>query len=448
MEFRRLLPWLALPSTAADEAALDSHLRQLVLLYGAGCALVLNLMHLLFWPLDPLLLEASPAVQQVMRWFRWTTFLNHSLLLASLGIPFLRRRPLPLIVLCMAVSSVLFGVSMARLGGLQSPYFYMTYLAPVGMAALPIRPLSRLWLSPACAALLCGSYFATRPAELDSPLLGSALGCMVFAVIVSIAIGQAMYLLARRAFLTELALKRLTAAQKEHGEQLESEVADHARQLQRLAAYLTRASEDERTRLSRELHDELGQQIVALRYMLAFVRKELQETPKHPAAALAEMEEMLGHLAAAVRYLVSDLRPRILDDLGLGAALEWLVARTRERTGLLCTLKLDLDPAIEIPPPQAGAVFRIVQESLTNVARHAGAARVEIAVAVADGAIRASVADDGRGMEPVALDRAGMGLFGMSERARAQGGRLEIKSSAGSGTTVRVELPLVTMEQT
>lgn len=445
-----MLAWLTPWATVEDEAALDAHLRTMAILYAAGCVLVLNLMHLLFWPLDPLFLPADPAVQHVMRWFRVTTFLNHAFLLVALCIPFLRRHPLPPIVLCTVLSSALFGVAMARLGGLLSPYYYMTYLPPLGIAALPARPLQRLWLSPTCAVVLCVSYFAARPTELASPLLGAALGCMFFAVMVSLAIGQAMYTLTRRAFLNELALKRLSAAQQKYGEQLEDEVAEHARQLQRLAAYLTRASEAERTRLSRELHDELGQQVVALRYLLAFVRKGLPAMPEQQQAAdaLAEMEGMLAQLAAEVRYLVSDLRPRILDDRGLGAAIQWLVERTRERTGQLCTLTLDLDPELAIPPQQASAVFRIIQESLTNVAKHAAATQVQVTVAIADETLRASVADNGRGMKPVAMDKAGMGLFGMSERARAQGGHLSIESSPGHGTIVRVELPLAAPEQT
>jgi signal transduction histidine kinase len=436
---RHLLPWITPQATAADEAALDHHLDEMAIFYGASCAIALNLLHLIFWPTDRLLLPGDPHVQGVMSWFRATTFTNHALFLVAMMVPALRRFPRPLFGLCALVSSALFGSAMARLGSLDQPYFYLTYLAPMGISALPTRPWARLSLSPACAGVLCLSYFVTSPQQLASPRFGSALGGMAFAVAVSQAIGQGMYLLTRRAFLSERALAHSRETLQAYSERLEERVEDYGRQLRRLAAHLSRAAEEERARLARELHDEVGQQITALRFVLQAAR--LRGGPEL-ALHLSRIEEGLAQLASGVRDLVTDLRPRVLDDRGLGPAVRWLVERTAERTGLRCTLSLEEAPAASASREQSIAVFRIVQESLTNALRHARASAVEVRLQLGADAIRASVRDDGCGMEAVDMNRTGMGIFGMSERARALGGRLEVESRPGAGTVVRLELPL------
>ncbi len=234
-----LFPPAAAP---ADEAALDQHLDDTALFYGRGCALTLNLLHLLFWPTDRWLLPHDPAVYWTMCWFRAGTFAVHSLYLAALLAPALRRRPLPVLAVAVACSSALFGAAMAQMGGLDRPYFYLTYLAPMGIGAVPARPLRRLLLSPACGLVLCLAYFAARPSELGSVRFGAAVGCMAFVLVVSQIIGHGMFLLARRAFLMGRALDRSRSMLKEYSEHLEDKMADHALQLRRLAAYREHAA--------------------------------------------------------------------------------------------------------------------------------------------------------------------------------------------------------------
>ncbi|MCY1059348.1 sensor histidine kinase [Nannocystis sp. SCPEA4] len=432
-----LRSWLSPPAAPAeDEAALDRHLDDLVRFYGQGCALVLNLLHLVFWPTDPWLLP-DPRVLAVMHWFRASTFSVHALFLLALRLPSLHRRPLPLFAAGVAVSSALFGGAMAALGGLDQPYFYMTYLAPMGVGAMPARPARRLWLSPACGAVICLAYFLARPEHAASPHLGAALGCMAFTVVISFAIGHAMYLLTRRAFLTGLALDRSRDILEEYSEHLEDKVAEHALQLRRLAAYREQAATDERARLARELHDEVGQQIASLRYTVAALARH-----GHGAPAVGELDQGLTALGEAVRTLVADLRPRVLDEQGLGPAVRWLFDRAAARTGLPCTVTIREAPGLTIPAAHAGAAFRIVQEALTNALRHAGPRTIHAELRIDGDGIHASVSDDGRGIGPVDMIRAGMGLFGMSERAAALGGHVEIAGRPGQGTVVRLHLPL------
>lgn len=434
-----LFPPAAAP---ADEAALDQHLDDTALFYGRGCALTLNLLHLLFWPTDRWLLPHDPAVYWTMCWFRAGTFAVHSLYLAALLAPALRRRPLPVLAVAVACSSALFGAAMAQMGGLDRPYFYLTYLAPMGIGAVPARPLRRLLLSPACGLVLCLAYFAARPSELGSVRFGAAVGCMAFVLVVSQIIGHGMFLLARRAFLMGRALDRSRSMLKEYSEHLEDKMADHALQLRRLAAYREHAAAEERARLARELHDEVGQQITALSYSLAAAKAAATDEPA--SARVDALQADLGLLGESVRALVADLRPRVLEDRGLVPALQWLLDRASAQTGLACTLSQSVAPGAHVPRAQAMAVFRIVQESLNNALRHARARAVRVRLSISPAVLEASVHDDGCGIGPVDMTRAGMGLFGMSERATALGGRLDVYGQPGAGTEVRLNLPLET----
>jgi signal transduction histidine kinase len=151
---------------------------------------------------------------------------------------------------------------------------------------------------------------------------------------------------------------------------------------------------------------------------------------------------MIDHTVAAIRRISSDLRPLILDDLGLVPAAEWLVQDFTERTGIPCRLIAGSED-LEFRDPHATAIFRILQESLTNVARHAEARRVEVALDRADGAVTLDVRDDGRGFSTGDPRRPGsFGLAGLRERAQLLGGDVRIESRPGQGTTVHVRIPL------
>mgnify|MGYP000988900029 CR=1 FL=1 len=435
------LAWLSdlFPRQASpdDEAALDQHLTDLSVFYAVRTGVVLNILHLLFWPTDRWLLPSDPVIQDAMHWFRMTTFTNHTVFVLALHWPRLHRYGPQLFALGILISSALLGSAMARLGGLDQPYFYLTCLAPMGVAAMPARLSTRLLLSPASGLALVLAFVLTRPAEIHSTRFGSAVGAMAFAVAISLAIGHGMFLLTRRAILSERALAR-------NNEHLEERVAAAAAELRALAAHQTRVTEEERARLSRELHDELGQQVTALRYNLAAARRG---DPADLWLRLEDLEDGLGQLTESLRHLVTDLRPRILDDRGLAAAVQWLVARTAARTGVPCELSLnapgegDEVAIVTVPAEPAVAVFRIVQESLTNVLRHAQATKIAVTLTQSRDQVAASISDDGRGM-PAVPTRVGMGLIGMRERARALGGELSITSRPGEGTNVQVRLPL------
>jgi signal transduction histidine kinase len=195
-----------------------------------------------------------------------------------------------------------------------------------------------------------------------------------------------------------------------------------------------RAAEQERGRWARELHDETLQGLAALRLGLSAGARE-QDVEALRAHVLTAVEQITGEVEN-LRAIISDLRPAALDQLGLAPALEALADRTRESAGLEVALELDLPP---LEPEVETTVYRLVQEALTNVKKHAGASRAAVGVRLDAGQVAVSVEDDGRGFDPAAAT-SGFGLAGMRERAALAGGSLDVESGA-DGTTVRAVLP-------
>jgi signal transduction histidine kinase len=195
----------------------------------------------------------------------------------------------------------------------------------------------------------------------------------------------------------------------------------------------------ERRRLARELHDETGQALTSILLGL----KALEERSEDPASRTAtqELRELVVSTLQDVRRLAVELRPSALDDFGLVAALERLAASFAEQTGI----SVDFQTALadeRLPEEVETALYRIVQESLTNVVKHAQARRVSILLARKDGAVKAVVEDDGQGFDPAEQTDGGYGLVGMGERLALLGGRLEVESGRDGGTTIAAEVPV------
>jgi signal transduction histidine kinase len=210
--------------------------------------------------------------------------------------------------------------------------------------------------------------------------------------------------------------------------------------LSRLTSHLQDLREEERRRIAREVHDELGGMLTSIKMELSLLRSEARPSEREPI--LDRADGLVDHSIALIRRIASDLRPQLLDDLGLVAALEWLVADFGKRTGVRCRLSPPpQNPAV--PREKATALFRIVQEALTNVARHAGASCVTVRVEAAGGLLRAIVRDDGRGITSAQAESPdSFGLIGMQERAAHFGGRVSIQGRKKAGTAVSVEIPL------
>ncbi len=203
-----------------------------------------------------------------------------------------------------------------------------------------------------------------------------------------------------------------------------------------------RAREDERSRIARDLHDELGGLLTGIRAYLAVAL----EGGGMPHQHLADTCALTDAAIDAVRRVVDELRPGALDQLGLWDALEWQAGQCAERGGLACAV--DVDPAcaaLILSPARSTAVFRIVQEALANVLRHAGASRVSLEARRDGAALTLRLADDGGGLAPLHAGpgaRGHWGLQGMNERARGLGAELSVSGAAGHGTVMVLRVPL------
>jgi PAS domain S-box-containing protein len=222
------------------------------------------------------------------------------------------------------------------------------------------------------------------------------------------------------------------------------DVTDRVKARQALARFATEASairEQEKSRVARELHDELAQSLTALKMDASWLRDHVREDLDAAVEKVVGMLGMLDACVAATRRIAADLRPLVLDDLGLVPAIEWLAQSFTQRHGVPCAL--DLDESLALQEPYPTAAFRIVQESLANVAKHAQARRVDVRVACEAGHLVMHVRDDGVGFDPQAARKPdSLGLMGVRERAQLLQGSVQIEASPGAGTCVRVTIPL------
>jgi signal transduction histidine kinase len=216
-------------------------------------------------------------------------------------------------------------------------------------------------------------------------------------------------------------------------------------QLRALSAHVESVREEERTGIAREIHDTLGQALTALKMDIAWIARRVSENSPARDAILDKLQAMsraTDEVLDQVRRISADLRPGVLDDLGILAALEWQGQQFEERTGASCIIHSNLG-AERLDRELSTAVFRIFQEALTNIARHAEATRVDVSLDRDRGWLRLEVQDDGKGIPPEAVHRAtSLGLLGIRERARRLGGTATVRPSDGKGTVLSLSLPL------
>ncbi|MEA2327717.1 MAG: hypothetical protein QOE68_2676 [Thermoanaerobaculia bacterium] len=226
--------------------------------------------------------------------------------------------------------------------------------------------------------------------------------------------------------------------------QAEEKLKSTSKQLRALFGRLQSAREEEGIRIARQVHDELGSALTSLRWDLEAIGKMHSESAGQPElkTKIATMLSLTDKTIDVVRRISAELRPSVLDILGLTAALQWQARQFEDRTGIV--VHYDSTSAdVHLNQEQSTAAFRIFQEALTNILRHAEASRVEVTMAEQAGAFVLTISDDGRGIrDEEKASQSSIGLLGMRERAHLLGGDIDIKGVAGEGTTVRLRLPI------
>jgi len=211
--------------------------------------------------------------------------------------------------------------------------------------------------------------------------------------------------------------------------------------LRELTQSVMNAQEEERARIAREIHDELAQMLTALRIDLSGIARRIPQEMDDLLTRTKVMDAHINLTVDVVRRISAELRPSVLDNLGLAAAVEWQVDEFRKRTGADTRLRVSPE-GLELDEGRSVAVFRILQEALTNVARHADATRADISLTLSKGRLRLRVRDNGKGMATEKLDPTkALGIAGMRERARLWGGDVRIESAKNAGTAVVLEMP-------
>lgn len=337
--------------------------------------------------------------------------------------------------------------------------FYLVLEQPVDVAlALPLQLRDRLflWIGIGFAVTLGVAWITTRRVVAPTEMLTRAAERMAGGDLASPIKVNAQDEVAQLADSLEAMRRRLQAAlaaSEQTNAELEVRVADRTARLGHVLRTTISAQEDERHRLARELHDETAQALAALAIALDRARDGLAEdgSSPEPRQRIAEARAIAARLLEETRRLILGLRPSILDDLGLGPAIRWLcetgLGDHAIETTIVTAIEAD-DAGRRLLNHVEVALFRIAQEAIGNVSRHAAASNVRIALEVADGVARLTVADDGRGFDPTRVFGPGgiahsVGLLGMQERVRLLEGKMLVHSEEGHGTEIVVELPLV-----
>lgn len=404
------------------------------------------------WTLtDPLVYDQMPHAQSVFAQGRpWLT--GALLGLYSLAwVPALARRhvlfygilaPLPL-----AVVAFYF----AQIGGPSSPWIHLLYFLQLPSLGLSCHAPARAWVVAWFSLAPMLVYFATKPEFIHDPATRLYLSYSFFVALSTwfLGIGIENY---RRAgwFLRRTAdahAREIDAINQSLSERVQAQTAElrHlTEELRALIVHTESAREDERTLLSRELHDELGQELTALRFALGVTRQRFERDPRSISHNLEQLDELLDETIQVTRALVRDLRPRLLEDLPLPDAARWLLARSHDRTGLEYDLEI-IGDHWALPEPVLIACFRILQEALTNVARHAQAQHVWVRLHLQANMLSLCVMDDGIGLPTPQATRSGFGLIGVRERVHALGGQISLgPRPSGTGTEICAHLPLQT----
>lgn len=308
------------------------------------------------------------------------------------------------------------------------------------LLARPQRGVMALFMSDKLGGLVARRML---PAAILLPLLGGWLGVLgQRAGYYGVGFGSALYATALMVIFAVLVLWAANALDR-----TDTERQQGAEALRRSNARLQAVREEERTRLAREIHDVLAQELTRLKLEISWLKRQLA----HPAdpdqhdktlQKLAGMTELTDLAIASVQKIATELRPVVLDSLGLCAAIEWQGRDFETRTAIQCRAVVPgLDP--ELGRDQATALFRILQEALTNVARHAEATQVQIELCSRDNWLVLAVRDNGRGIAPSELaDPRSVGLLGMRERATLLGGTCEISLRPEGGTAIEARLPI------
>lgn len=423
--------------TPAEREALGAYERRLTRLGTQVTAIVMTSLTLLAWPTDFWIFPAgSEALSAVLYWRLTLLATCTGGFLALAANRTLAARPALVAVTAFSLALAASGFLMGRAGGLASPLFYGVYTTPLLTVLLVVPLATRVVATTLMVAAYFAGYLAADAAHLHEPGLGTPLVWVAASCATAVTVGHVMTCLLRSNFRQQRAFQRLT-------DSLEERVAQQTTELRSLASNLASVQEQERRRIAREIHDEMGQTLTGLRMELEHLQRSAPTAGADGplTASFQRAAGMLHSVHDAIDRVLTALRPAVLDARGLTAALQALASALQRSHELTCHVVVGIDEE-RLTPEQTIALYRIAQEALTNVARHARASEVDVSLQETPAGMRLAVQDDGCGFDAARLDDEGcLGLCGIRERSRLLGGRCTVSSEPGRGTEVAVDLP-------
>lgn len=430
-------------ATREDEAAFERHAVALTSHYGVLGSGFMIVAILVWWPIDRLV---QPDARQLEGFARLREA-GMIVELATLGAFLLSRRVRSASLVTGPIACAAFlgctGYFLGRMSG-DLVWLADAMIGILPLALVPMRFARRVVTSLLVGLALPAGFFFPFPDNWRAPAARGQWSFSLFSIAGSLLLGEMLLRVLRRSFFQQRALDRARAGLSDLTRSLAERIGAQTGELQRLAGRLGEAQEAERRRISRDLHDQLGQELTAMRYTLSRLEEGHRSQPRAVPDLIADLDVLLDGATSTVRSFLLGLRPRVLDDRGLVAAAEWLCEHVRASGEIDCRLAVagavpDIDTGLD--PDVALVVFRVLQEATTNARKHARATSILISLSAEKGRIDAAVSDDGAGFDPkVASDR--LGLAGLRERVLASGGRLLLESAPGRGTRLSAAVPV------
>jgi signal transduction histidine kinase len=430
--FERVGVWFGDPQSDVDHELAGDQLVSV-----RRVAFVLLGLALVWWPLDPIVFAGKPHIIRGFAYYRGSVALLLCVLLALVtAFKSIASRPLRAFVPVAWALAVVTGAFIGSFGPPSTAWLGFLYPAMFFNIAGPSSLRTRVIGQAGGMLGILAGYFLPYPQNRADSYAAVGVSFFVACAIIGVAAGHLAY---RNLVLALTARREL----RQNNEHLEDRVREQTRALADLAVHLDRASEAERKHIARELHDELGQELAALRFSASVARRRSEERAD-TTASLAQIETLIARVSATLRRVLQGLNPLPVIEHGPKRALETLIDDARAKGALAVEAAID-EVVASLDGERGALLFRVLQEALTNAHRHARASKVSVRVRSSDAGLELVVWDDGVGFDP-AQRSMGMGLRGMRERLRELGGELTITSTPSEGTSVIARLPPYTAE--